>query len=131
MPLWAPLVFVVRGSIVDAIRAHQSSAQDKAPFEMLRHPLAKWLVAGRFMRGFYAAIKGIVFCWLLLIHPLHELVPVFWEHWGGVLRLIGDVLIWVTVCCVWRVACRSSLSSWPNRTSNRLQATVTNEARAV
>ncbi len=103
VPLWAPLVFVVRGSIVDAIRAHQASAHNKAPFEMLRHPLAKWLVAGRFMRGFYAAIKGIVFCWLLLIHPLHELLPEFWAQWGAILRLVADILIWITVfLCVAR-----------------------------
>ncbi len=103
VPLWAPLVFVVRGSIVDAIRARQTGATGKAPFEMMQHPLAKWLVAGRFMRGFYAAIKGILFCWLLLIHPWPELLPTFWASYGDWLLLTGDILIWLTVLlCVAR-----------------------------
>ncbi len=103
VPLWAPLVFVVRGSIVDAIRARQAGETGKAPFEVMVNPLARWLVAGRFMRGFYAAIKGICFCWLLLIYPLAELVPGFWAQWGMWLSLIGDALIWITVLlCVVR-----------------------------
>lgn len=103
VPLWAPLVFVVRGSIVDAIRARQAGESGKSPFELMRHPLAKWLVAGRFMRGFYATMKGIAFCWLLLIHPLPELVPGIWVDWGQALRLIGDALIWIIVfLCVAR-----------------------------
>ncbi len=103
VPLWAPLVFIVRGSIVDAIRARQAGESGKAPFDMMRSPLAKWLVAGRFMRGFYAAMKGIAFCWLLLIHPLPELIPSFWAQWGEWLRLAGDTLIWIiVVLCVAR-----------------------------
>lgn len=103
VPLWAPLVFVVRGSIVDAIRARQTGSSGKAPFELMQSPLAQWLVAGRFMRGFYAAIKGILFCWLLLIHPWSELMPGFWADWGGWLLFVGDVLIWLTVfLCVIR-----------------------------
>ena len=103
VPLWAPLVFVVRGSIVDAIRAKQAGESGKAPFEMMQHPVAKWLVAGRFMRGFYAAMKGIAFCWLLLIYPLSDLVPSFWAQWGAWLSLVGDVLIWIiVVLCIAR-----------------------------
>lgn len=97
VPLWAPLVFVVRGSIVDAIRAHQTDASSRTPFEMMQHPVAVWLVAGRFMRGFYAAMKGIAFCWLLLIHPMNELMPAVWAIWGGWLTGIGDVLIYTIV----------------------------------
>lgn len=103
VPLWAPLVFVVRGSIVDAIRARQTGETGKAPFEVIRNPLAKWLVAGRFMRGFYAVMKATTFCWLLLIHPLPELVPEAWEQLGEPLVLIGQVLIWISVIlCVAR-----------------------------
>lgn len=97
VPLWAPLVFVVRGSIVDAIRARQTGQESKAPFEMMRHPVAVWLVAGRFMRGFYAAMKGIAFCWILLIYPWPELMPNFWAEWGGVLQWVADILIWIVV----------------------------------
>ena len=103
VPLWAPLVFVVRGSVVDAIRARQTGATGKAPFELMQHPLAKWLVAGRFMRGFYAVVKAVTFCWLLIINPLPELAPDFWAQSGGALRLAGDILIWLSVSlCVVR-----------------------------
>ena len=69
----------------------------------MQSPIAQWLVAGRFMRGFYAAIKGILFCWLLLIHPWSELMPGFWAGWGRWLLFTGDVLIWLTVfLCVIR-----------------------------
>ena len=97
VPIWVPIVFVIRGSIVDAIRAAQVSTAQDAPFSMMQSPLGKWLVAGRFMRGFYAAIKGIVFCWLLLIAPLAELTPLFWEGWGWLLTLIGTVLVYLSV----------------------------------
>lgn len=103
VPLWAPLIFILRGSLVDAIRARQSGATGGTPFDLMQSPIAKFLVAGRFMRGFYAAMKGILFCWLLLIYPLPDLVPEFWGNWGYWLSLIGDSLIWIVVgLCVLR-----------------------------
>lgn len=97
VPLWAPLIFILRGSLVDAIRARQAGATGGTPFDMLQNPIAQFLVAGRFMRGFYAAMKGILFCWLLLIHPLPGLIPEIWSQWGFWLSLTGDVLIWIVV----------------------------------
>lgn len=97
VPLWAPLIFILRGSLVDAIRARQTGAGGGTPFDMMQGRVAKFLVAGRFMRGFYAAMKGILFCWLLLIFPLPELIPQIWAQWGWLLSLIGDFLIWTVV----------------------------------
>ena len=70
IPIWIPIVFVVRGVLVDAIRASQVQADRRGPFSLLNSPVARWLVAGRFMRGFYATIKAFAFCGLFMIIPL-------------------------------------------------------------
>jgi len=103
VPIWVPIVFVIRGSIVDAIRAAQVSTKQTSPFAMMQSPLGKWLVAGRFMRIFYASVKGTAFCWILLIAPLVQLTPSFWEAWGWLLSLIATVLVYLSVVlCVVR-----------------------------
>jgi CDP-diacylglycerol--glycerol-3-phosphate 3-phosphatidyltransferase len=102
-PVWVPLVFVIRGSIVDAIRARQTAAAPASPFDVMRSPLARFLVAGRFMRGFYAVMKAVVFCWLLLLQPLPDLVPAIWAEWSWLLHAISTGLIWIVVAlCVAR-----------------------------
>ena len=103
VPIWVPIVFVIRGSIVDAIRAAQVSTLHDSPFSMMQSAVGKWLVAGRFMRIFYAAVKGTAFCWLLLIAPLVELTPVLWASWGWLLQLIATSLVYLSVVlCVLR-----------------------------
>ena len=70
IPIWIPIVFVVRGVLVDAIRASQVQADRRSPFSLLNSAAARWLVAGRFMRGFYAIIKACAFVGLFLVKPL-------------------------------------------------------------
>ena len=86
IPIWIPIVFVVRGVLVDAIRASQVQADRRGPFSLLNSPFARWLVAGRFMRGFYATIKAFAFCGLFLIKPLPLGVDAFFpsltEFWA-------------------------------------------------
>ena len=86
IPIWIPIVFVVRGVLVDAIRASQVQADRRGPFALLNSPAARWLVAGRFMRGFYASIKAFAFCGLFLIQPLplgiEALSPSLAESWA-------------------------------------------------
>ncbi len=106
-PVWVALLFVVRGSLVDAIRARQVAESGAAPFDMLQHPIAQWLVAGRFIRGFYAAIKAITFCFLLFFMPfphlLPDLLPGIWEQWGFIPTYTGYGLIGLSVIlCVAR-----------------------------
>ena len=104
-PLWVVLVFLVRGALVDAIRASAVAAEGTAPFEALRHPLAVWLVAGRFMRGFYAAIKAITFCWLLAFSAVPTLLAAhappswmpLWEALAPYVGAISSALIWTSV----------------------------------
>jgi CDP-diacylglycerol--glycerol-3-phosphate 3-phosphatidyltransferase len=97
IPIWVPLVFVGRGVIVDTIRASQAYGQHSKPFEAIRTPLGQWLVAGKFMRIFYAVLKAHAFCWLLLLLPMPSTLPAVWADWGGLLKLVGNVLVYTSV----------------------------------
>jgi CDP-diacylglycerol--glycerol-3-phosphate 3-phosphatidyltransferase len=97
LPVWVPLLFVIRGTIVDAIRASQTSHRHQSPFAMMETPLGKWLVAGKFMRIFYAVLKAHAFCWLLFIRPMPALLPGFWAEWGAVMSAIGSALVYLSV----------------------------------
>jgi CDP-diacylglycerol--glycerol-3-phosphate 3-phosphatidyltransferase len=97
VPVWVPLVFIIRGTVVDTIRSSQSANEGETPFGMMRSPLGRWLVAGRFMRAFYAVIKAVAFCWLLLILPLPAVVPALWSEWGWLLTAIGAGAVWLAV----------------------------------
>jgi CDP-diacylglycerol--glycerol-3-phosphate 3-phosphatidyltransferase len=102
VPVWVPLVFVVRGTIVDAIRASQTGSRRESPFALMETALGTWLVAGRFMRALYAVIKATTFCWLLLLQPLPVLAPETWREFGAIGAAIGQglVLIAVVLCLV-------------------------------
>ncbi len=103
VPVWVPLVFVIRGTVVDTIRASQVTSEGKSPFSMIHSPLGQWLVGGRFMRGFYAVLKATAFCWLLLLQPLPTLVPALWSEWSGVLSTVGAILVYTAVLiCILR-----------------------------
>ena len=74
-------MFVIRGTVVDTIRSSHSKAAGDSPFAMMRSPLGIWLVAGKFMRIFYAVIKAVAFCLLALLLPAAALTP---EIWGKI-----------------------------------------------
>ena len=124
-PLWAALVFVVRGSLVDALRAARLSAEGVQPFDAFEHPVARWIVKGRFMRGFYAAIKAITFCWLLFFLGASGLLATAWpDAWtvaAPVVDAFGLALVWVTVAtCVLRGL--PDLAEYPRRVADGLRA---------
>ena len=79
VPIWIPILFVVRGGLVDAIRASGVEADRRNPFSLLNSRVARWLVGGRFMRGFYGTIKAMAFIGLFLIQPL----PLALEAWSA------------------------------------------------
>lgn len=103
VPVWVPLVFVIRGTIVDTIRASQTTHRRQSPFSMMETPLGKWMVAGKFMRIFYAVLKATAFCWLLMIQPLPVVFPEIWATWSALLTGIGAVLVYLSVAiCIAR-----------------------------
>lgn len=90
--VWVPLLFIVRGDLVDAIRSH-GAAKGTAAFDMLESPVAQFLVGGRFMRGFYATIKATTFAWILLWQPIPVLAPDFWVQWSPLVQIVSQVLV--------------------------------------
>ena len=124
-PLWAALVFVIRGALVDALRAARLDADGVEPFDAFSSPFARWVVKGRFMRGFYAAMKGIAFGWLLffvgapaLIEPL---APALWATVAPWIALVGQTLVWIVVAlCVLRGL--PDLLEYPRQIARSLRA---------
>jgi CDP-diacylglycerol--glycerol-3-phosphate 3-phosphatidyltransferase len=97
VPIWVPLVFVVRGVIVDTIRASQTTSRRQSPFSMIQGPVGQWLVGGAFMRFSYAALKGATFCWLLIVQTARGALPEFWAEWGHVFSKTAIVLVYLSV----------------------------------
>ncbi len=64
VPVWVPLLYLVRGTFVDAIRSHVSE-QGLTAFgknTMMQSSLGKFLVASNFSRFTYALVKAVAFC---------------------------------------------------------------------
>ena len=99
IPMWVAVVFIVRGTIVDSIRYGAITGGETA-FGMMRSPWGRFLVAGRFMRALYGAVKAATFGWVLLLQPLPALVPPFWATWSDAFGLVTMVLVAasVTLC---------------------------------
>lgn len=90
--VWVPILFIVRGNLVDAIRT-KGAAAGTAAFDMMRTPVGRFLVAGRFMRIAYAAVKAATFAWILLWQPFPELTPAFWAEWGQPIAIVSMTLV--------------------------------------
>jgi CDP-diacylglycerol--glycerol-3-phosphate 3-phosphatidyltransferase len=65
LPILLPLIAIVRGTTVDAVRAVGMSRGETA-FEQMRHPFNRFLVSSRFMREVYGITKGVAFFLLTL-----------------------------------------------------------------
>ncbi|WP_333844690.1 CDP-alcohol phosphatidyltransferase family protein [Pelomicrobium sp.] len=96
VPVWVGIVFLVRGFLVDAVRA-QGLQRGETPFAMLHTALGRWLVAGRFMRFAYGAAKMLAFGWILLIQPWPQVFPELWGAHGALLLDIQDALVLIAV----------------------------------
>lgn len=101
--VWVPLVFIVRGIIVDTIRSNVSTANRVAPFAMLRSSAGRFIVASKFMRIFYATIKACAFCGLSLIASFPLVFPTFWHYLGWLWIFLTYLSVYLAVIlCVLR-----------------------------
>ena len=100
--VWVPLLFIIRGNLVDAIRS-KGAQSGTAAFDMMQSPIGRFLVAGRFMRGFYAVVKAATFAWILFWQPFGDLAPAFWDDYGSAFVWIGLALTWLSAAlCIAR-----------------------------
>lgn len=70
IPVWVPLVFLVRGTFVDAIRSF-ASEQGYTAFgakTMMQSGIGKFLVSSNFSRFTYAVVKALAFCVVIAAH---------------------------------------------------------------
>lgn len=103
VPVWVPLVFIVRGVIVDTIRSSNAVAQGMAPFALMRSPIGKFIVAGRFMRSLYAVVKAGAFAGLALLLALPASQPGVWSAVGWPLTVFVYFLVYLSVAlCIAR-----------------------------
>jgi len=92
VPFWVPVVFLVRSFVVDGIRGVALS-RGKPGFSMMHSASGRFLVASRFMRGFYGLAKVVTFGFLWLTHALALENP----HLLVALKPVYQGLIWLTV----------------------------------
>ncbi len=92
IPVALPIIAIIRGTTVDAVRAVGMS-DGKAAFDQVRHPVSRFIVASRFMRDAYGLVKGASFAFftftqgLLVAASPHAEMAVF----------ISQVLAWITI----------------------------------
>lgn len=96
IPIWVAIVFIARGAIVDAIR-YAAISRGETAFGMMRTPLARTLVAGRWMRGGYGAVKAATFAWVLMLQPWPALYPESWIAWSPMLHSVTMALVLTSV----------------------------------
>lgn len=102
IPVWVAVVFLIRSFVVDSIRS-QGAAEGKNPFGMIRSPIGRFIVAGRFMRLFYGALKAVTFAFIFLIQPWPALFPIFYSESKTFLTVMKWILVYGTlVVCVIR-----------------------------
>ena len=103
VPVWVPLVFIIRGVIVDTIRSSHAVAEGVAPFALMRSPLGKFIVAGKFVRVLYAVVKAAAFAGLALQHPVPVLAPEIWNYVGRLITGLTYFFVYFSVVlCVAR-----------------------------
>jgi len=97
VPIWVPLVFIMRGVIVDTIRSSDAVSRGVAPFSLMRSPVGKFIVAGKLVRVLYAVVKASAFAGLALQRPFPAVLPELWGYVGGVLTTLTYFFVYSSV----------------------------------
>ncbi len=99
--VWAPLMVVTRGVVVDTLRslAFREGRTAFGAKTMARSALTEWLTASRFMRGLYGVAKALGFCFLvgLLAANLQPGSPVGLVYGVEIVRWLGWLMVWLAI----------------------------------
>lgn len=87
-----PVVVLVRGTFVDAIRS-VAPARGLKPFELLQSSLGQFLVGSTLLRASYGIIKAVAFILLAAVHALQTAG----SSWGNTLYLPAQIAAWTAV----------------------------------
>ena len=98
IPLAIPIIYILRGTIVDGLRSVGVS-EGQAPFKTLRTDVGKWLVGSPWMRSSYGITKGFAFGFLAITHALNAYVArnAAAPSTASTLGILANVLSWVAV----------------------------------
>lgn len=98
VPLWVPILFLIRSFLVDGLRG-VALRQGQTVFGMMHSKLGRFLVASRFMRALYGFAKAWIFCQLTLTYAVALWSP---EKVPLLLWLNRIVIFFVAALCVLR-----------------------------
>ena len=100
LPLWVPLVVIVRGIVVDGLRsvAFEQGYTAFGQASMQQSPIGKLLVSSNFSRTSYAVAKAVAFAFMILGHT-----PGFAASLSGPITTVGLICTYISVAfCVVR-----------------------------
>lgn len=102
IPVWIPILFIVRSFVVDGLRGYALAARGQSAFGMMHSKWGRFLVAGRFMRGLYGLAKGLAFGALTLASALTAMGPQVVSDWAWVFWAEPTLVYLSVVLCVAR-----------------------------
>ena len=100
LPLWVPLVVIVRGIVVDGLRsvAFEQGYTAFGQASMQQSPIGKLLVSSNFSRTAYAVAKAVAFAFMILGHT-----PGFASSLSQPITAVGLICTYIAVAfCVVR-----------------------------
>lgn len=102
IPVWVPIVVMIRGFLTDSFRGFALS-RGRTPFgekTMVRGRIGRLIVSSRFSRALYAGAKVFAFCAMILYLVSHEAGNLYGEVWRGWEERIYEMalgLVYLTV----------------------------------
>jgi len=98
IPVLVPIIVLIRGTSVDAIRAI-GMKEELSPFDQIQSPINRFLVSSRFMRSLYGFAKGAAAALLSLDFAL----VVSGSDWSKLVHQVALGFTWFSVfLCVIR-----------------------------
>jgi phosphatidylglycerophosphate synthase len=98
IPVLVPLIVLIRGTTVDAVRS-VGMKEGLSAFDQIQSPINQFLVGSRFMRAFYGAVKGIAASLLTMTVALQN-AP---QTWYNLTYYAALAFTWISVItCVIR-----------------------------
>lgn len=92
LPIALPIIAIIRGTTVDAVRAVGMS-RGQAAFDQVQHPISRFIVSSRFMRDIYGVAKGTAFAFFTLTLGLQATG----NPYAPLAVTISQWLAWITI----------------------------------
>ncbi len=101
VPVFIPILFILRSFVVDGLR-NFALTRGRSAFGMMHSPWGRFLVAGRLMRGLYGLAKWAAFCALAFNSGLVALEPAQAAHRGWTWVVEAGLVYLATALCLAR-----------------------------